>query len=257
MRTSRVATRQYAAHGQRTRESGQYAWGASKGKSSTVGEGIRADYGCDAHGGQHGDCVWRRDQDIEAQALVEVGQVACGLLCGVVVSYDAIVVLVMVMHDQLDVLGEMLDEIRFALLAARHVHEIAFRGSDGLPGKQQHEQDEERVFHRKTKEGEVFPLRTIGLLYPPGRIIFNMSLHASHPAIIKRLKRAHGHLASVIQMLEAERPCVELAQQLQAVESAINSAKKTLIHDHISHCLADGHEEVNVVEEFKAIAKYL
>jgi len=84
-----------------------------------------------------------------------------------------------------------------------------------------------------------------------------MTLHTSHPAIIKRLKRANGHLASVIEMLESERPCVELAQQLQAVESAIASAKKALIHDHISHCLAGGHEEINVVDEFKAIAKYL
>lgn len=84
-----------------------------------------------------------------------------------------------------------------------------------------------------------------------------MGLHESHPAIAKRLKRAHGHLASVIAMLEDGRPCVELAQQLQAVESAIASAKKALIHDHISHCLAGGHEEVDVVEEFKAIAKYL
>ena len=83
-----------------------------------------------------------------------------------------------------------------------------------------------------------------------------MTVHLTHPAIIKRLKRAHGHLASVIEMLAAERPCVELAQQLQAVESAINSAKKTLIHEHISECLVhgDGHA---AVEEFKAIAKYL
>jgi len=84
-----------------------------------------------------------------------------------------------------------------------------------------------------------------------------MTSHASHPATIKRLKRAYGHLASVIQMLEAERSCMELAQQLQAVESAINSAKKTLIHDHISHCLANGHKDVDVVKEFKDIAKYL
>ena len=44
--------------------------------------------------------------------------------------------------------------------------------------------------------------------------------HASHPTILKRLKRAHGHLASVIGMIEAGRPCTELAQQLHAVESA-------------------------------------
>ena len=83
-----------------------------------------------------------------------------------------------------------------------------------------------------------------------------MTAHVSHPAIIKRLKRAQGHLSSVIEMLVTERPCVDVAQQLQAVESAITSAKKSLIYEHVSECLA--HDEgKNVLEEFKAIAKYL
>ena len=83
-----------------------------------------------------------------------------------------------------------------------------------------------------------------------------MTSHASHPAIIKRLKRAQGHLTSVIEMLVAERPCVDLAQQLQAVESAIASAKKALIHEHITDCLANG-DSHDIVKEFKAVAKYL
>ena len=44
-----------------------------------------------------------------------------------------------------------------------------------------------------------------------------MSTHHSHPDIIKRLKRAEGHLKSIILMLEGGRPCLDIAQQLQAV----------------------------------------
>lgn len=84
-----------------------------------------------------------------------------------------------------------------------------------------------------------------------------MTIHASHPTIINRLKRAHGHLAVVIEMMSAERSCTELAQQLQAVESAIKSAKKALIHEHISDCLAHGDNANQVAEEFRAIAKFL
>jgi uncharacterized protein len=50
--------------------------------------------------------------------------------------------------------------------------------------------------------------------------------HTSHPDIIKRLKRAHGHLASVIIMFEQESRCLEIAQQLQTIESAVANAKK-------------------------------
>lgn len=89
-----------------------------------------------------------------------------------------------------------------------------------------------------------------------------MSTHNSHPAIIKRLKRASGHLASIVTMLEEDRPCVQIAQQLQAVESAISAAKKTLIHEHISECLTqtgdDAHQHAqDLAEQFRAIAKYL
>lgn len=89
-----------------------------------------------------------------------------------------------------------------------------------------------------------------------------MSTHTSHPAIIKRLKRASGHLASIVTMLEDDRPCPDIAQQLQAVENAINSAKKTLIQDHISHCLEHAIESGDdgvkaAIAEFHAITKYL
>lgn len=86
--------------------------------------------------------------------------------------------------------------------------------------------------------------------------------HASHPDIINRLKRADGHLRSIIEMLETGRPCLEVAQQLQAVEKAVAQAKKTLIHDHIDHCLEDisgplPRDQRAQVEDFKLITKYL
>ena len=88
------------------------------------------------------------------------------------------------------------------------------------------------------------------------------ALHETHPEIIKRLRRAEGHLRGIVAMLESHRPCLEVAQQLQAVEKAITSAKKVLIRDHIDHCLAvstgGAHGDPRAaVEEFKAITKYL
>ena len=89
-----------------------------------------------------------------------------------------------------------------------------------------------------------------------------MSVHASHPEILKRLKRAEGHLRTVVTMLEAGRSCLEVAQQLQAVERALASAKKTLVQDHIDHCLEHAVREGSrsadeTIREFKELAKYL
>ena len=63
--------------------------------------------------------------------------------------------------------------------------------------------------------------------------------HQSHPEIVKRLKRADGHLRGVIEMIEGGRPCLDIAQQLHAVEKAVGQAKRTLIQDHLDHCLED------------------
>lgn len=89
-----------------------------------------------------------------------------------------------------------------------------------------------------------------------------MTLHSTHPDIIKRLKRADGHLKSIITMLEEGRSCLEIAQQLQAVEKAVGNAKKTLVQDHIDHCLEhtvrEGTQSADeTIQEFKAITKYL
>ena len=84
--------------------------------------------------------------------------------------------------------------------------------------------------------------------------------HASHPDIINRLKRADGHLKRIIAMIEEGRPCVDVAQQLQAVESAVVKAKQIYIRDHIDHYLegtASGRGAREMVREFQEIARYL
>lgn len=88
--------------------------------------------------------------------------------------------------------------------------------------------------------------------------------HSSHPALIKRLRRAGGHLNSVIEMIEQGRECLDIAQQLQAVEKAISQAKKVLVQDHIDHCLEHALEDAKrsgpsatSLDEFKQITRYL
>lgn len=87
-------------------------------------------------------------------------------------------------------------------------------------------------------------------------------VHTAHPDVIKRLKRATGHLQKVITMIEAERSCVDIAQQLHAVEKAVNAAKKLVIHDHLDHCLEGipgtglGSMQISIAQ-FKDISKYL
>ena len=63
-------------------------------------------------------------------------------------------------------------------------------------------------------------------------------------------------------MLWQDRACLDVAQQLHAVERAVAAAKQQLIHDHIDHCLDNSlgtaaNSSRRVLQEFKAITKYL
>ena len=79
--------------------------------------------------------------------------------------------------------------------------------------------------------------------------------HAQHSDIVKRLRRADGHLRSVIEMIETGRSCLDIGQQLHAVERAVAEAKRALIHDHIDHCLSG--EGTHDLAEIKALTKLL
>ena len=61
------------------------------------------------------------------------------------------------------------------------------------------------------------------------------------------------------------RDCLDVAQQLSAVEKAVIQAKKLFIQDHIDHCLQgaadpgdkDQRDAGELIEEFRKLAKYL
>ena len=89
-----------------------------------------------------------------------------------------------------------------------------------------------------------------------------MMKKSSHTAIVKRLRRAEGHTRSLIGMIESGRDCLEVAQQLHAVENAIANAKRELIHDHINHCMEDALTKGamsagDVVGQMRSLTKYL
>jgi len=86
--------------------------------------------------------------------------------------------------------------------------------------------------------------------------------HQTHPEIVKRLRRAEGHLRSIVEMIQSGRSCLDIAQQLHAVEKAIGQAKKTLIQDHLDNCLEEAvgtlpRNQRRPIDEFKEITKYL
>jgi DNA-binding FrmR family transcriptional regulator len=72
---------------------------------------------------------------------------------------------------------------------------------------------------------------------------------ADRPAIVARLNRATGQLASVARMVEDGRDCEEIVGQLAAVSKAVNSAAFTVVFASLRQCLV---EERTDAEEVSA-----
>jgi uncharacterized protein len=68
--------------------------------------------------------------------------------------------------------------------------------------------------------------------------------------------------SKIIKMIEEGRPCVEVAQQMQAVYSAVGNAEQVFVHDHIENCIEHDDSQSpaglkNKIRELKEITKYL
>ncbi|MCX5512413.1 nickel resistance protein [Kaistia algarum] len=86
--------------------------------------------------------------------------------------------------------------------------------------------------------------------------------HANSPEILMRLRRAAGHLSSVMTMVEDGRDCLLITQQLQAVIKALEGSKRELIHHHIDEHLGPldtvkGESGRDLRTEIRELAKYL
>lgn len=63
--------------------------------------------------------------------------------------------------------------------------------------------------------------------------------HAADPDLINRLRRANGHLAGIIKMVEDGDDGLKIAQQMQAVVAALEKTKTLIVTDHIAHHLEE------------------
>jgi DNA-binding FrmR family transcriptional regulator len=63
--------------------------------------------------------------------------------------------------------------------------------------------------------------------------------HHQTDAVVRRIKRAEGHLAAVRRMVEEGRDCPEILIQLSAVRAALEATAKLVLADHVESCLRD------------------
>jgi len=85
-------------------------------------------------------------------------------------------------------------------------------------------------------------------------------MKADKNAVLKRLKTAKGQIEGIIKMVEEDRYCIDISNQLLAVDSLISSCNKLVLKAHINHCVlnaAKSGNEKEIQEKSEEIEKII
>jgi DNA-binding FrmR family transcriptional regulator len=65
-----------------------------------------------------------------------------------------------------------------------------------------------------------------------------MLKHPSHSSQINRLKRVEGQLRGVMRLIDEGKYCIDVLNQLKAVQKALASVEANILKTHIENCVA-------------------
>ena len=58
-------------------------------------------------------------------------------------------------------------------------------------------------------------------------------------AVLRRLRRIEGQVRGLQRMVEEDKYCIEILDQVAAATKALQAVAIGLVGDHLSHCVAD------------------
>ena len=64
-------------------------------------------------------------------------------------------------------------------------------------------------------------------------------MRANHLLVLNLLKTARGQIDGIIRMIEEDRYCIDISNQLVAVEALLRKANATVLKAHMRGCVTD------------------
>ena len=102
--------------------------------------------------------------------------------------------------------------------------------------------------------GEFFESRLTWL--PRGSILHPRAVSdrmADQKTVLRLLRTARGQIDGIIKMVEENRYCIDISQQLMATEAILNRTNKEILAAHLKHCVQEAdtpEERSQKVDEF-------
>ncbi|MEM8496640.1 MAG: metal-sensitive transcriptional regulator [Pseudomonadota bacterium] len=74
---------------------------------------------------------------------------------------------------------------------------------------------------------------------------------------IKRLNRIEGQVRGIVRMIEQERYCIDVLQQMQAVKSALAKVEDAILKDHSTTCVEKAIASGDAAEQRKKFTELI
>ena len=78
-------------------------------------------------------------------------------------------------------------------------------------------------------------------------------MQANQEKVSRLIKTARGQLDGILKMIEENRYCIDIANQLMASEAILKRANKEILAAHMAHCVkaavtdGDAYEKINEI----------
>lgn len=82
-------------------------------------------------------------------------------------------------------------------------------------------------------------------------------MKADKDKINRLLKTARGQIDGIIKMVEDDRYCIDISNQIMATEAILKKVNREVLHSHIDSCLKEAVETGNVSEKLEEINKII
>ena len=77
----------------------------------------------------------------------------------------------------------------------------------------------------------------------------------SNPKLLTRLKRIEGQVRGISRMVEEDRYCIDILNQVEAVKAALSRVEEQVLKGHAAHCVAHAIKSGNARDQKQKFAE--
>ncbi len=78
-------------------------------------------------------------------------------------------------------------------------------------------------------------------------------MKADKDKVVRLLKTARGQIDGILNMIEEDRYCIDISNQIIATEAILNKVNREVLHGHIDMCVKDAIVNGNVDDKLQEI----